>query len=109
MQEPAPVITAIWFWRSGMDVSSAFELSLQTNSKCQGRKRKALPGAGLRSARCPMESQLWGWKPALERIWSAPAPDYHAAACLVAAIAGASEEAILRQAPAIAATRHAAA
>ncbi len=46
----------------------------------------------------PMDRQLWEWKLALERIWSARAPDYHAAACLVAAIAGASEEAILRQA-----------
>src|SRR5437879_237686 len=46
----------------------------------------------------PMDRQLWEWKLALERIWSAAAPDYHAAACLVAAIVGASEEAILRQA-----------
>ena len=46
----------------------------------------------------PMDRQLPEWKLALERIWSAAAPDYHAAACLVAAIVGASEEAILRQA-----------
>src|SRR5260370_18287273 len=46
----------------------------------------------------PMDRQLWEWKLALERIWSAAAPDYHAAACVVAAIAGASEETMLRQA-----------
>ena len=45
-----------------------------------------------------MDRQLWEWKLALERIWSAPAPDYHAAACLAAAIAKASEVTILRQA-----------
>ena len=45
-----------------------------------------------------MDRQLWEWKLALERIWSAAAPDYHAAACLVAAMAGASEQTMLRQA-----------
>ena len=45
-----------------------------------------------------MDRQLSEWKLALERIWSAAAPDYHAAACLVADIANASEQAILRQA-----------
>ena len=46
----------------------------------------------------PMDRQLSEWKLALERIWSAAAPDYHAAACLVADLANASEEAMLRQA-----------
>jgi hypothetical protein len=46
----------------------------------------------------PMDRQLWEWKLALERIWSAAAPDYHAAACVVADIARASEQAMLRQA-----------
>ena len=45
-----------------------------------------------------MDRQLWEWKLALERIWSAAAPDYHAAAGLAADIAGASEAAMLRQA-----------
>ena len=45
-----------------------------------------------------MDRQLSEWKLAVERIWSAAAPDYHAAACLVADIANASEEAMLRQA-----------
>ena len=44
-----------------------------------------------------MDRQLPEWKLAVERIWSAAAPDYHAAACLVANMASASE-AILRQA-----------
>src|ERR1700688_1952455 len=48
----------------------------------------------------PMDRQLWEWKLALERIWSAAAPDYHAAACLAAAVAGASEQTMLRQAAA---------
>ena len=46
----------------------------------------------------PMDRQLPEWKLALERIWSAAAPDYHAAACLAADIANASEQAMLRQA-----------
>src|SRR5260370_13278673 len=64
-----------------------------------GAETERLPCAwySLRSV-LPMDRQLWEWKLALERIWSARAPDYHAAACLVAAIVGASEEAILRQA-----------
>ena len=45
-----------------------------------------------------MDRQLPEWKLALERIWSAAAPDYHAAACLVADIANASEQTMLRQA-----------
>jgi hypothetical protein len=45
-----------------------------------------------------MDRQLPEWKLALERIWSAAAPDYHAAACLVADIASASEQTMLRQA-----------
>jgi len=45
-----------------------------------------------------MDRQLPEWKLALERIWSAAAPDYHAAACLAADIANATEEAMLRQA-----------
>ena len=45
-----------------------------------------------------MNRQLWEWKLAVERIWSAAAPDHHAAACVVADMANASEEAILRQA-----------
>jgi hypothetical protein len=44
-----------------------------------------------------MDRQLPEWKLAVERIWSAAAADYHAAACLVANMANASE-AILRQA-----------
>ena len=45
-----------------------------------------------------MDRQLPEWKLALERIWSAAAPDYHAAACLAADIANASEQTMLRQA-----------
>jgi hypothetical protein len=45
-----------------------------------------------------MDKQLSEWKLAVERIWSAAAPDYHAAAGLAADIAGASEQTMLRQA-----------
>jgi hypothetical protein len=45
-----------------------------------------------------MDRQLREWKLAVERIWFADAPDYGEAARLAADIAGASEEAILRQA-----------
>jgi hypothetical protein len=45
-----------------------------------------------------MDRHLPEWNLAVERIWSAAAPDYHAAACLVADLANASEEAMLRQA-----------
>jgi hypothetical protein len=45
-----------------------------------------------------MDRQLPEWTLALERIWSAAAPDYHAAACLAVDIANATEEAMLRQA-----------
>jgi hypothetical protein len=45
-----------------------------------------------------MDRQLSEWKLGIERIWSATAPDYGVAARLAADIAGASEEAILRQA-----------
>ena len=45
-----------------------------------------------------MDKQLSEWKLGIERIWSAAAPDYHDAACLAAAIATASGQAILRQA-----------
>lgn len=45
-----------------------------------------------------MDRKLREWKLAVERIWSAAAPDYHEAACLAAVIASASEEAILQQA-----------
>src|ERR1035437_9080921 len=45
-----------------------------------------------------MDRKLWEWKFGVERIWSAAAPDYHAAACLAADIAGGSVEATLRQA-----------
>src|SRR5436853_1341439 len=47
-----------------------------------------------------MDKQLCEWKVALERIWSAASPDYHEAARLAVAIAGASEHALLRQAAA---------
>src|SRR5438045_9537592 len=47
-----------------------------------------------------MDKQLCEWKVALERIWSAASPDYHEAARLAVAIAGASEYALLRQAAA---------
>ena len=45
-----------------------------------------------------MDRQLSEWKLGVERIWSAAAPDYAEAARLAAAIARASEEAVLRQA-----------
>jgi hypothetical protein len=45
-----------------------------------------------------MDRQLREWKLGVERIWSAAAPDYNDAARLAAEIAGASGEAILRQA-----------
>jgi hypothetical protein len=47
-----------------------------------------------------MDTQLLEWKLGLERIWSAAAPDHHAAACLAAEIAGAAKEATLRWAAA---------
>ena len=47
-----------------------------------------------------MDTQLFEWKLGLERIWSAAAPDHHAAACLAAEIAGAAKEATLRWAAA---------
>jgi hypothetical protein len=46
----------------------------------------------------PMDSELFEWKLAVDRIWSAATPDYGEAARLVADIAGASRDAILRQA-----------
>ena len=45
-----------------------------------------------------MDRQLPEWKLGVERICSAEAPDYAEAARLAAEIAGASEEAVLRQA-----------
>src|SRR5450631_38108 len=87
MPEPAPVTTAMWFWRRGMDAVSSvfgFEHSMQTNSKWRERKWKALPLRCSHSAwRCPKERHLAEWKRSVERIWSAPAPDYGEAACLV--------------------------
>jgi hypothetical protein len=45
-----------------------------------------------------MDRQLADWKFGVERIWSAAAPDYREAARLAAQMAGASGEAMLRQA-----------
>jgi hypothetical protein len=45
-----------------------------------------------------MDRQLSEWKLAIERIWSAAAPDYQEAASLVADIARDSEQAMLRHA-----------
>ena len=45
-----------------------------------------------------MDKRLSEWKLAVERIWSAAAPDYHNAACLAADIAGASEYVTLQAA-----------
>jgi hypothetical protein len=45
-----------------------------------------------------MDRQLREWTLALERVWSADAPDYEEAVCLVPDIAGAAEQAMLRQA-----------
>lgn len=47
-----------------------------------------------------MDRRLAEWKLGVERLWSASAPDHHAAACLMAEIASASGETILRQAAA---------
>jgi dTDP-4-amino-4,6-dideoxygalactose transaminase len=47
-----------------------------------------------------MDNKLCGLKVALERIWSAAAPDYQKAVRLVAEIASVSEHATLRQAAA---------
>jgi hypothetical protein len=46
----------------------------------------------------PMDKHLSEWKHSVELIWSAAAPDYGKAACLVGEIARASTEAMLRQA-----------
>lgn len=45
-----------------------------------------------------MDRQLSEWKVEIERIWSADAPDYGEAVRIALNIAGASEEAVLRQA-----------
>jgi hypothetical protein len=45
-----------------------------------------------------MDRQLREWKLGIERLWSAPAPDYRQAVQIVAEIAGNSEEATLRRA-----------
>jgi len=45
-----------------------------------------------------MDKRLSEWKLAVERIWSAAAPDYHNAACLAADLAGASEYVTLQAA-----------
>jgi hypothetical protein len=45
-----------------------------------------------------MDTQLCEWRTAVDRIWSAAAPDYHEAACLAADMAGLSQDTILRQA-----------
>src|SRR4051812_16114345 len=47
-----------------------------------------------------MDRQFNEWKLGLERLWSAAAPDYRAAARLVAEIAGESADATLRRAAA---------
>jgi hypothetical protein len=47
-----------------------------------------------------MDRQLWEWKVSIERIWSAPMPDYRQAARLAADIASASEQVMLRLAAA---------
>jgi hypothetical protein len=45
-----------------------------------------------------MDTQLLEWRTAVDRIWSAAAPDYLEAARLAADMAGASQDTILRQA-----------
>ena len=64
-----------------------------------GAETESFPCArySLRSV-VPMDRQLPEWKLALERIWSAAAPDYHAASRLAADIVSASEQTMLRQA-----------
>jgi hypothetical protein len=47
-----------------------------------------------------MDRQLAEWKLGVERLWSASTLDHHAAACLMAEIANADGETILRQAAA---------
>ena len=47
-----------------------------------------------------MDKRLTEWKFGVERIWSAEAPDYRAAARLAAEMAGNSEDEMLRQAAA---------
>jgi hypothetical protein len=62
-------------------------------------KRKALPVRFIDSAWCcRMDRQFSEWKLGVERICSAAAPDYREAARLAAEMAGASGEAMLRQA-----------
>ena len=45
-----------------------------------------------------MDKQLWEWKLAVERIWSAASPDYQEAARLATCMANAGEQPMLRQA-----------
>ena len=45
-----------------------------------------------------MDRQLSEWRLGVDRIWSAPAPDYHEAARLAEEIARATAQAVLRQA-----------
>jgi hypothetical protein len=53
----------------------------------------------MASARClQMDRWLWDWKFAVERIWSAAAPDYGEAVSLADDIARLAEAAMLRQA-----------
>lgn len=47
-----------------------------------------------------METQYANWKHAIEKFWSAPSPDWRAAARLIAEIAAASQDDTLRQAAA---------
>src|ERR1700676_2462168 len=107
MPEPAPVTTAMWFWRRGIGVSSVFwffERSIQANSNLRKLKRQAM------LARCchsfsvmafsvtAMDQQHKAWKSAIERFWSAALPDYREVARLAAEIAAASTDETPQQA-----------
>src|SRR5258708_36908796 len=101
MPEPAPVTTAMWFWRRGiMGFPLLLVLSFRYKliQNLSGENEKLYLSVVVIEPALPMDKHLSEWKHSVELIWSAAAPDYDEAACLAAEIARASTEAILRQA-----------
>src|SRR5467141_5028877 len=84
MPEPAPVTTAMWFWRRGM-VGFPLLLVLSFRYKLiqnlSGENEKLYLCIVVVSLALPMDKHLSKWKHSVERIWSAAAPDYGEAAC----------------------------
>src|SRR5258708_33859453 len=103
MPEPAPVTTAMWFWRRGiMGFPLLLVLSFRYKliQNLSGENEKLYLSVVVIEPALPMDKHLSEWKHSVELIWSAAAPDYGEAACLAAEISRVSEETILRLAAA---------